>query len=85
MEDLFSSLIKMLPAVLALVTPIVVEFVKSMAGKIAVAIPKPIMPILAAAVGAIAEVLFTGSITMAGPVAGMAGTGVRDVIHNTLN
>ena len=81
MEGLMQGLITALPAILAIVTPVIVEAVKKISLTVVDVIPKPLVPVIAAIVGVIGEVLVTGTVTQNGPIAGAAGVAVRNFVH----
>jgi len=69
---------------LAVLVPPIVEVLKKIMVPVMGRIPKPFIPILAAVIGAIGEMLITqtpGNFVM-GAAAGAGGTGVRDVVKN---
>lgn len=75
-----SALMTMLPMLIAAVTPVIVSLIKNLVGQMSLKIPKAFIPIIAGIVGAIAEGVTTGTVTQAGPLAGLAATGVRDAV-----
>jgi len=77
-----SQFMGLLPMMIAVLTPIIVQMLKKVMVQFFDEIPKVFIPPLAAVVGAIGEVLATGNVTQIGPIAGLASTGLRDTIHN---
>ncbi len=78
----FTQIMTFLPAILAVVTPPIVQGIKKLVAKFSGKMPKWLIPLVAAVVGAIGEGIMTGSVSGIGPMAGLAGTGVRDVVKN---
>ncbi len=78
----FTQIMTFLPAILAVVTPPIVQGIKKLVAKFSGKMPKWLIPIVAAVVGAIGEGIMTGTVSGVGPMAGLAGTGVRDVVKN---
>ena len=77
-----TQIMAFLPAILAVVTPPIVQLVKKFSGMAGTKIPKAFIPVIAALIGAVGEGIMTGSVSVVGPTAGLAGTGVRDVVKN---
>lgn len=75
-----AQILSFLPAILAVITPPIVQMIKKLTGMAGSKIPKVFLPVVAAVIGAIGEGLVTGGVTVVGPTAGLAGTGVRDVV-----
>jgi len=75
-----AQIMAFLPAILAVLTPPLVQVIKKFSGMAGMKIPKALIPIVAAIIGAVGEGIMTGSVSVVGPTAGLAGTGVRDVV-----
>jgi len=72
-----------LPAILAVFVPMVVSVIKKTMSPMVGKLPKWSIPLIAALVGAIGEILITGNTTpVMGAAVGAGGTGVRDVVKN---
>ncbi len=79
----YSQFLVLLPAILAILVPPITEIIKKILIPFVGKIPKPMIPIIAAIIGAVGEVLVTGNLVpILGAAVGAGGTGVRDVIHN---
>lgn len=74
-----------LPILIMGITPFVVEAVKVASNAIAGKVPKFLIPLIAAIIGAAADVFVAGGSGMNGVIAGAASTGVRDVVVHAKN